>query len=509
MTRPDRLAQMMTGIDGLDQITHGGLPAGRTTLVTGTAGSGKTLLAIQFVVTGILRFQQPGVICTFEESPDDLASNVRSLGWDLPAMIDDGRLAVVDATVPVMEQTVEAGAYDLSALLARIEHAVARTGATRVVLDAVGSLFSQLCDATVVRRELRRVSAGLRRLGVTALVTIERAEEDGPLGRFGVEEFVADNVLIVRNRIDEERRRRTLEVLKLRGCLHDKGEFPFTIDPKSGVTIVSLSAIELVQASSSIRVSSGVAELDTMCGGGLFRDSIILVSGATGTGKTLMVTEFVKAAIQAGERVLLFGAEESADQLRRNAASWGVDFAAAERDGLLRIFCRYPEMLNLEDHTIQMRRVVEEFKPDRVAVDSMSAFERTSNSRSFREFVLGMTSYLKQEQITGLFTNTAPMLIGGESVTETNISTITDGIFLLRYVELNGQMRRGIAVLKMRGTRHDRDIREYAIDGAGMRIGLPFDRVQGILTGSPTYSYARERDQLSALFSERPGPAEA
>lgn len=446
------------------------------------------------------------MICTFEETPEDLARNVRSFGWNLPSLIDNGLLAVVDATEPVTGPAIEAGAYDLSALLARIEHAVSQTGATRVVLDAVGSLFAQFGDASVVRRELRRVHLELRRIGVTALITMERENEDGSLGRFGVEEFVADNVLIVRNRMEMERRRRTVEVLKLRGCPHRRGEVPFTVDPGAGVTVMALSAVELVQHSSVDRVSSGVAELDAMCDGGLFRDSISLVSGATGTGKTLLVTEFATSAVRAGERVLLVGAEESAEQMRRNARSWGKDFAEAERAGLLRIDCRYPEAFAIEDHAVMLQRAIEEFRPTRLAIDSMSAFERTTTAATFREFMLGVTGYLKQHRITALFTSTAPMLVGGESVTETNISTITDTILLLRYVELDGVMRRGLTVLKMRGTGHDRQIREYTISGAGMRIGQPFSRVQGILSGSPTYGFPEERDRLSAMFGGEPVP---
>ncbi|WP_229716067.1 circadian clock protein KaiC [Mangrovihabitans endophyticus] len=489
-----------TGIDGLDQIAEGGLPAGRSTVIAGTAGSGKTVLALQFLVDGIRRYGESGVFCTFEEDPADLVANVSSFGWNLNQMIEDNKIAVVDATQHVSDNVIEVGHFDLSALLARIENAVRRVGAKRVILDAIGALFPQFSDANMVRRELRRVQSGLRLLGVTTVVTMERTDEEGGVGRFGVEEFVADNVIVLRNRLEVEKRRRTIEILKFRGASHQKGEYPFTIDLRNGITIIPLSAIELVQKSSEVRVSSGVPELDKMCGGGMYRDSIILISGATGTGKTLMVTEYVKAAINAGERAILFGAEESAEQLRRNAASWGVDFADAERRGLLRIICRYPEIMGLEDHTIQMKRDMEEFKPARIAVDSMSAFERVSTPKSFREFVIGMTSYIKHQEITGLFTNTTSMLPGGESVTETHISTITDTIILLRYVELSGEMRRGLTVLKMRGTWHEKNIREYAMDRGGIQIGQPFTGVHGILTGSPSYGYADERQRLATMF---------
>jgi circadian clock protein KaiC len=498
-----QLRKLPTGIEGFDQIANGGLPEGRSTMVTGSAGCGKTVFALQFLVAGVRDFGQSGVFVTFEEAPADLMVNVRSFGWDMAAMEESNQIAVVDVTPEPGEETITSGAYDLSALMARIERTVHQVGANRVILDAVGALFPQLTDSNIVRRELHRILAGLRKLGVTTLITMERTDEDGGMGRFGVEEFVADNVIIMRNRTEQEKRRRTIEILKFRGAIHQKGEYPFTIDPSAGVIIIPLSAIELKQKSSDVRVSSGVPELDRMCGGGMYRDSIILVSGATGTGKTLTVTEYIKAAINAGEKAILFGAEESKEQLSRNAASWGVDFEKAERDGLLKIICRYREVMGLEDHLLQMKREMADFKPSRVAVDSMSAFERVSTLKSFREFVIGLTSSIKHLEITGLFTNTTSMLIGGESITETHFSTITDTIILLRYVELHGEMRRGLTVLKMRGTWHEKEIREYVIDNKGMQIKAPFRGIHGILSGSPTYSYPEERERLGDMFGTK------
>ncbi len=495
------LAKLATGIVGFDQISNGGIPKERSTLLSGTAGSGKTVMALQFLLAGVRDFGENGVFVTFEEAPSDLMQNVRSFGWDLEGLLASKKIAVVDATPEPGEETITAGAYDLSALLARIENAIRSVGAKRVILDAIGALFPQLTDGNIVRRELHRIAAGLRRLGVTTLVTMERTTEEGGVGRWGVEEFVADNVILLRNRLEHEKRRRTVEILKFRGASHHKGEYPFTIDTEDGVTIIPLSAIELKQKSSDIRVSSGIAELDKMCGGGMYRDSIILVSGATGTGKTLMVAQYVKAAVEAGERALLFGAEESREQLTRNAGSWGVDFEKAERDGLLRIVCRYPEVMGLEDHLLQMKRDIRAFRPQRVAVDSMSAFERVSTPKSFREFVIALTSTIKHLEITGLFTNTTSMIAGGESVTETHISTITDTIILLRYVELHGEMRRGLTVLKMRGTFHDKGIREYMIDSKGLHVHSPFRGVHGILTGTPTYTLDDERTRLAEMFS--------
>lgn len=508
MNGKNELIKLATGIHGFDQIANGGIPKGRSTLVSGTAGSGKTVMALQFLLAGVRDFHENGVFVTFEEAPADLMQNVRSFGWDLEGLLQQKCIAVVDATPEPGEETVHTGQYDLSALLARIENAIRSVGAKRVILDAIGALFPQLTDANIIRRELHRIAAGLRKLGVTTLVTMERTDEEGGVGRWGVEEFVADNVILLRNRLEQEKRRRTVEILKFRGTTHQKGEYPFTIDTEDGLTIIPLSSIELKQKSSVIRVSSGVAELDRMCGGGMYRDSIILASGATGTGKTLMVAQYIKAAIESGERALLFGAEESREQLTRNAASWGVDFEKAERDGLLRIVCRYPEVMGLEDHLLQMKRDFLDFQPKRVAIDSMSAFERVSTPKSFREFVIALTSTIKHMEITGLFTNTTSMLTGGESITETHISTITDTIILLRYVELHGEMRRGMTVLKMRGTHHDKQIREYKIDGSGMHILSAFRGVHGILSGSPTYSLNDERARLGEMFrgSDDPPP---
>lgn len=497
---PFEMDKLATGIPGFDHVTAGGLPKHRTTLVSGTAGSAKTVLAVQFLAEGIEKFGEAGVFVTCEESLDDIRRNVLAFGWDIAAWEAAGRWAFVDASLPPGQETVEAGSYDLGALLARIEHAVRKVGASRVSMDSLGALFDQLSDRQALRRELLTVSRAMRRMQVTALLTAERTEEYGPIARLGIEEFVADNVIVLRNVLEEEKRRRTLEVLKFRGTTHHKGEFPFTIIPREGIAVIPLSAIELRQRSSNIRITSGNGELDTMCGGGFFRDSIILVSGATGTGKTLMVTEFVGGGIAAGDRSLLFAFEESREQLIRNANGWGVDFERLEGEGRLKLVCEYPEVMGLEDHLVHMRRAIQQFRPNRIAVDSLSALERVSTMKGFREFVIGLTSYIKQEEITGLFTSTTPTLLGGTSITEAHISTITDSIILLRYVEMFGEMRRGLTVLKMRGSMHDKEIREFQIDATGLHVGAAFRDVAGILAGNPVHLQRTEMARLGALF---------
>ncbi len=475
-----------TGIPGFDAISNGGLPKYRTTLIAGSAGSAKTLFATQFLVEGIRQFNEASVFVTFEESADDIRLNMRSFGWDIRQWEEEGKWAFVDASPqPEDQHSAIVGRYDLEGLLARILNSINRVNAARVSLDSLGAIFSRFQDTSIIRSELFRIASALKRRKVTTLMTAERTSEYGEIGRYGVEEFVTDNVVILRNVLEEEKRRRTVEILKFRGCYHQKGEYPLTILPGQGVTIIPLSSMELGQSSSNVRIPSGVTTIDEMCGGGFFRDSIILVSGATGTGKTLIVTHFIAGGAERGERTLVFAFEESREQLFRNASGWGIDFAAMEKSGTLRVVCTYPETMGVEDHLVRMRNEIDTFKPNRIAIDSLSALERVATPRSFREFVIALTSFIKYKEVAGLFTSTTPTLLGGTSVTEAHISTITDSIILLRYVEMDGEMRRGITILKMRGSMHDKNIREFTIDARGMHVGKPFRRISGIIAGHP------------------------
>jgi circadian clock protein KaiC len=492
--------KLPTGILSFDVIAKGGLPRNRTTLLSGTAGSGKTIFAMQFLAAGILDSQEPGVFVTFEESASDIRMNMRSFGWELEQWERDGHLVIVDASPDPDVETIESGSFDLGALLARVQHAVRRVDAKRVSIDSLGAVFSQFSDQSIVRRELFRIASALKGMGVTALLTAERVNDYGPVARFGVEEFIADNVMILRNVLEDESRRRTIEILKFRGTDHQKGEFPFTITPERGLVVIPLSAIQLRQKSSDVRISSGNTDLDEMCGGGFFRDSVILVSGATGTGKTLTVTQFLQGGAANGERCLLLAFEESREQLFRNAIGWGIDFEAMEREGTLRVVCDYPEVTGLEDWLVSIQTIVQEFKPRRVALDSLSALERVGTIKAFREFVIGITSFIKQQEITGLFTSTTPALMGGSSITETHISTLTDSIILLRYVEMFGEMKRGITVLKMRGSVHDKGIHEFTIDRTGMHLGRPFRYVTGILAGAPVHISPADLERVWTQF---------
>ncbi|MBW4481161.1 MAG: circadian clock protein KaiC [Tildeniella torsiva UHER 1998/13D] len=505
-SHPPGVRKIRTLIEGFDDISHGGMPAGRSTLVSGTSGTGKTLFAVQFIYNGITEFDEPGIFVTFEESPEDIIQNAYSFGWDLQRLVDDGKLFILDASPDPEGQDV-VGNFDLSALIERIQYAIRKYKARRVSIDSVTAVFQQYDAASVVRREIFRLVARLKLMGVTTVMTTERLDEYGPVARFGVEEFVSDNVVIVRNALEGERRRRTIEILKLRGTTHMKGEYPFTIT-NDGINIFPLGAMQLTQRSSNARVSSGVPTLDEMCGGGFFKDSIILATGATGTGKTLLVSKFLVDGCKSGERAILFAYEESRAQLSRNAYSWGVDFEAMEEQGLLKIICAYPESAGLEDHLQIIKTEISQFKPSRVAIDSLSALDRGVSNNSFRQFVIGVTGFAKQEEITGFFTNTTEQFMGLHSITESHISTITDTILMLQYVEVRGELSRAINVFKMRGSWHDKGIREYTINSQGPDIKDSFRNLERIISGSPTRIAVDEKSELSRIIQGVQGDSE-
>jgi circadian clock protein KaiC len=500
MKKLPTIEKLQTFIPGFDLLADGGLPKGRTSLVSGTAGSAKTVFAAQFLAAGILHAGETGVFVTFEEEANDIRRNMKGFGWEIDRWEGEGKWAFVDASPEPGREIMVAGGYDFGALLARVEHAIGKVGAKRLAMDSIGAIFTQFTDRSIVRRELFRIGAAIRRMGVTAVLTAERIDEYGDIARFGVEEFVADNVIILRNVLEAEKRRRTMEILKFRGTGHQKGEWPFTIAPGKGIVAIPLSAMELSQKSSDLRITSGNQDLDRMCGGGFYRDSVVLVSGATGAGKTLLATKFLAGGVSQGEKSLMLAFEESREQIIRNSRGWGDDFRTMEKEGRLRIICAYPEKTSLEDHLIDIKSAVETFRPNRLAIDSLSALERVSSMKGFREFIVGLTAFIKHQEMAGLFTSTTPTLMGGTSVTESHISTITDSIILLRYVEIFGDIRRGITVIKMRGSRHEKEIREFTIDDEGMHIGKPFRGVSGILTGNQVQAAADEIERLGELF---------
>lgn len=476
------MRRVAVGIPGFDAVAHGGLPQGRHTLLAGTTGSGKTVFGLQFLASGARELDEPGVLVTFAERPEDLIANTESFGWDIGGLVSDGRLAIVDAT-PAADAVVS-GRFDLGGLSARIADALAQVKGKRLFLDPVDALYEEFRDAVEVRRAFAAMVRELRPLGVTTVIAAERPEGEGRLTRFGAEEFVVDNVVILRNVRGEEQRRRTLEVLKLRGADHRKGEFPFVIDAHLGIEVVPFSLIETrASEAPSERISLGKPEVDEMFGGGIYRDSLLAVTGPTGTGKTLMGVQFVAAGLAAGESALFLSFEQSSWQLDRNARSWGIDLETPRHEGRLRIVSRYPERRGLEDLLVEIKHDIEEFAPQRLVLDSMTALEYNATPKVFREFGVALTSYLKARGVAAMMTATLPNLLGGEHATNISLSTITDAIVALRYFELGSEVRRAITVLKLRGSAHFRAIYEYEIDDDGMRLVGPTDGVHGILSG--------------------------
>lgn len=489
-----------TGIPGFDLIAAGGLPRGRVTLVSGTAGAGKTIFAVQFLVEGIRRAQEPGVLVTLEETPDDLRASMRSLGWDLGAFESEGKLAFVDGSSLVGQEETLIGEYDLRGLLSRIRAAVAKVGAKRLSIDAVTALFARFPDAVRVRSELFRLSREIRGMGVTSVMTSERTADNGEVTRYGVEEFVVDNVIVLRNILEAELRRRTLEILKMRGVPHRRGEYPLVIVAGRGLEIVPLSAIPLEHASTSVRTTSGNAVLDEMLGGGLFRDSLTMVSGQTGVGKTLTAVEFTAGGAACGERCLFLGFEESREQLFRNARFWSHDLERLERKGIVRIVCEYPESSSLEDRLVRIKDLIGEFRPQRLVLDTLSALHRLASDKTFRDFIIGLTMLIKRDQITALMTAESGPPMGATDMAAQHLSSMLDTILRLRYVEIGSYMFRSMTVLKMRGSRHDAKIREFWIDDHGLHIGGAFKQAEGVLTGG-----ARAVETPPAAGEDLPG----
>ncbi len=479
------IAKMPTGIPGFDHVAMGGLPRGRATVLAGQAGSSKTVFAGQFLAEGV-RAGQAGVFVTLEEPAADLRANLSTLGFDVCGWEQDDLWRFVDAS-PVVRSTAGVAQYSLETLAAQIGHAVDATGATRLVLDSLNAVLTLHEDVAVARQLLRSLISMLRGMGLTVVLTVETpGDPGGTLSRYGIEEFVADSVVLLRNVREGTFRRRTLEVLKMRGAMHHKGEVAFTVVPGQGMVVLPVREPEQEANLDDVRLSTGNADLDAMTNGGLFRGSCTLVSGPSGTGKTLLTTQFLAAAGGTGEKTILFSYEETREQVLRNARGWGQDLEAQERDGQLLIVALYPEAASLDDHLVEVRSAVARFGPARVAVDSLSALERLGSPASYREFVIGLTSYVKEKGVATLLTASAPDLAGGDSATQSHISGLIDTIVLLRYVEVGSTVRRAVAVLKMRGSRHDSTIREFTVGDTGMVMGAPFTSATGILGRVPT-----------------------
>jgi circadian clock protein KaiC len=475
-----QLPKSPTGIQGLDEITDGGLPTGRPTLVCGDAGCGKTLLAMEFLVRGATDFDEPGVFMTFEESAQELTDNVASIGFDLPSLIRRKKL-ILDYVHLERSEIAETGEFNLEGIFIRLGHAIDSIGAKRVVLDTIESLFSALPNPTILRAEIRRLFRWLKEKGVTAIVTGERGAET--LTRQGLEEYVSDCVIVLDSRVHDQICRRRLRVVKYRGSTHGTNEYPFLID-EDGITVMPITSAGLAQDVSTQRVSSGVERLDAMLSGkGYYRGSSVLVSGTTGTGKSSLGASFVDSACRRGERAIIFAFEESPKQIIRNMRSIGIDLQQWVQRGLLEFHCSRPSMCNLENHLSLMLKAINTFKPQVVVVDPLNTFVSGDNEIDVKSLLMRLIDVLKLHQITGLFTS---LTAAGTSLehTDVSISSLMDTWLLLRDIEYGGERSRGMYVLKSRGMAHSKQIREFMLTDHGVQLRDVYVGPAGVLTGT-------------------------
>jgi circadian clock protein KaiC len=456
-----------TGIEGLDEITNGGVPTGRTTLVCGGAGSGKTMLALEFLVKGILEYGEPGVFMAFEETEKDLAENVASLGVDLEQLQYEGMLAI-DYVAVERSQIEETGEYNLDGLFVRLSCAVDAVKAKRVVLDTVEVLFSGLRDHSAIRSELRRMFRWLKDKGLTAIVTGERGE--GMLTRYGLEEYVADCVILLDHRVIQQISTRRLRIVKYRGSAHGTDEHPFLVG-ESGISVLPLTSVGLTHTAPVERIPSGIADLDIMLDGkGFFRGSSILVSGTAGVGKSSLAMTFLKAACERGESALYCGFEESVDQIVRNMSSIGLDLRVWIKNGLLHFHTVRPSSQGLESHLASIHQITKRVEPKVVVMDPITNFIATSETGAVKSMLTRLVDSLKMKEITTLFTH----LTGADDRLETtdeSLSSIMDTWLLLRDMEHQGQRSSALYVLKSRGMPHSRELREFKLTGEGIRLG--------------------------------------
>ena len=461
------LPKAPTGVEGLDEVTGGGLPKGRTTLVCGSAGCGKTLLALEFLVHGAIQYGEPGICMEFEEAPDKLAANVRSLGFDLQELVKRKKL-LVDHVWIERNEIEETGEYNLEGLFIRLGHAVDAIKAKRVVLDSIESLFSGLSDATVLRAELRRLFRWLDERKLTAIVTGERG--DGTLTRHGLEEYIADCVILLDHRVNEQISTRRLRVVKYRGSAHGTDEYPYMIDD-DGISVLPITSLALAHEAPATRVSTGVADLDEMLGGnGFFRGSSVLVSGTAGTGKSSIAAKFANAACARGEPCLYFAFEESPSQIVRNMRSVGVDLEPWIQKRLLHFHAVRPTSTGLEGHLVSMQKLVKRLTPSVVVVDPITSIVSVSGIYGVKSMLTRLVDFLKVQQITSMFTN---LTFGRnrEERTEEGVSSLMDTWIVLWDGEQDGHPTRGLYIVKSRGMAHSRERRELVVSNKGVQLG--------------------------------------
>jgi circadian clock protein KaiC len=485
-----RLPKAPTGIQGLDEITGGGLPKGRPTLVVGGAGSGKTLLAMEFLIRGATEFDEPGVFIAFEETARELMQNVKSLGFDLRSLVAQKKLAIDHIHIERAE-IEETGEFDLEGLFVRLDYAIHSVGAKRVVIDTIEALFGGLSDTMILRSELRRLFRWLKDKGVTAVITAEQG--NGKFTRHGLEEYVSDAVVFLDHRVTDELSTRRLRVVKYRGSAHGTNEYPFLIDER-GFQVLPITSLSLDHAASMERVSTGVPGLDAMLGGkGYYRGSTVLISGTAGSGKTSLAAHMVDAACRRGEKCLYFAFEESERQVIRNMRSIGIDLEPWTKKGLLRFEAERPTHYGLETHLAQVHQIVDEFEPRIVVVDPITSVVVAGSPRQVRAMMTRLVDMTKGEGITTLLTN---LTLGGANPeqTEIGISSLVDTWLLVREVETNGERTRGLYILKSRGMAHSNQVREFRLTDHGVELVDVYLGPGGMLTGSARMAQeARER----------------
>ncbi|WP_339035847.1 circadian clock protein KaiC [Bradyrhizobium symbiodeficiens] len=493
----DGITKSATGIDGFDDLTLGGLPTGRPTLVCGSAGCGKTLFASTFLFNGAKIYDEPGVFVTFEERPVDIIANVDSLGFDLQTLIDQSKIHIEHIAIDPSE-VAEIGDYDLEALFLRLEFAVDQIGAKRIVLDTIESLFSAFSNPAILRAEIRRLFDWLKQKGLTAVITGERG--DGTLTRQGLEEYVSDCVILLDHRVDNQISTRRLRIVKYRGTAHGTNEYPFLID-EDGFSVLPVSSLGLGHKVFEDRISTGVPDLDAMLtGGGFYRGSSILLTGVAGSGKSSLACMMADAACQRGERALYLSFEESEAQTVRNMKSIGTDLGKWLKSGQMRYIAARPTFYSLEMHLAIMLREINRFKPQLVVLDPISAFTDSADIAEVQAMLLRIVDYLKSNGITAVFTHLASV---EQAQTDAGLSSIMDGWVLLLNREANGEFNRELYLLKARGISHSNQVREFVMSDSGIHLLEPYLGEDGALTGS-----ARRNAEARARRAETERQAE-
>lgn len=478
-----------TGIPGFDEITRGGLPQGRPSLICGSAGAGKTLFAMEFLVRGAMHYDEPGVFMSFEETDEDLTKNVASLGFDLNQLVADKKL-LLEYVFIERSEIEETGDYDLEGLFLRLGHAIDAIGAKRVVLDTLEALFSGLPNEAILRAELRRLFRWLKDRGMTAVITCERGE--GTLTRYGLEEYVADCVILLDNRVENQISTRRMRIIKYRGTWHGTNEYPFFIDQK-GFSVLPITSIGLNHKAPTGYVSSGIKRLDRMLNGeGFYRGSSILVSGTAGTGKSTIAAHFVEAACARGERALVFAFEESQDQIIRNMRSVGIELEKYVNKGLLKFQNARPSSWGLEVHLATMHKAIEDHKPEVVVVDPITNFLAVGDSIDTKSMLTRLMDLLKTKEITALFTSLTSASHEIED-SEVGMSSLMDAWISVKNIESNGERNRGLYILKARGIAHSNQVREFLLTDHGVDLIDAYVGSEGVLMGSARSSQlARE-----------------